>query len=130
MSTPTTIKEPQVIDLPVAPEHSLALVDAESPIPSSNLGDTVRASWNFSKHQLLANIAHCSAEGKEALVSAFMWCIDPMHPVHQKDFSVRVGYSHNTIWKIFQGKYTHPDGTRLDVPRKLIEAIRAHSPRD
>jgi hypothetical protein len=41
----------------------------------------VRASWNFSLDKLRTNIAHCSPEGKEALVSAFLWCIDSRHPV-------------------------------------------------
>jgi DNA transposition AAA+ family ATPase len=114
----------ELTDILPATENAPVENDA-TPIPAHNLGDTVRASWNFSKHQLVANIAHCSPEGKEALVTAFMWCIDPMHPVHQKDFAARVGYSSNTVWKIFQGKYTAPDGTRLDVPRKLIDAIRS-----
>lgn len=115
-------------DLSEKTNINLTVVDTplDETIPAGNTGDNNRASWNFSLHQLRANIAHCSPEGKDALVSAFLWCIDATHPVHRKDFSQAVNYNENTIWKIFQGKYTHPsDGTRLDVPKQLIASIKS-----
>jgi DNA transposition AAA+ family ATPase len=120
MIRPTLLEEKPALHLEVIdPPADTAVV------PEANTGDNVRASWNFSLHQLRANIAHCSPEGKEALVAAFLWCIDPMHPVHRKEFSRRVDYNENTIWKIFQGKYRSPDGnTLLDVPKPLIKGIR------
>ena len=94
-----------------------------------NLGDTVRASWTFSLDAIRANIAYMSPEAKELLVWAFTWCTDPAHPIRMEEFCERVDYSKNTLWKIYSGKYVHPDSTAdskrlMDAPEKLIKAIR------
>jgi DNA transposition AAA+ family ATPase len=100
----------------------------ENPTPDTdttlvNTGDNVRASWNFSLHDVRVNMAHCKPEAKEALISAFLWCIDPKHPVSRYEFAQAVGYDPTTIYKIFAGKYTkHGTGERLDVPSKLLSA--------
>lgn len=94
-------------------------------IPEVHSGDNVRASWPFSLHQIRSNISHCSTEGKEAMVSAFLWCTDPKHPVSRNDFAHRVGYSGNVIYKVLSGKYRHPsEGTQMDVPAKLVKATK------
>ncbi len=94
-------------------------------IDPARTGNTVRASWAISLDNLRSNIAHCAPEGKELLVSSFLWCIDHKHPVTREEFATKVGYSANVIYKIMQGKYTHPQtGERLDIPEKLIKAMR------
>lgn len=93
-------------------------------IPETYAGDNTRASWPFSLHQIRANITHCSPEGKEALVSAFLWCNDAKHPIVKSEFCRRVGYSENVIYKLLSGKYVHPESHRqLDVPKDLVVAI-------
>lgn len=93
-------------------------------VSEQHAGDTVRASWPFSLHQIRINIAHCAPEGREALVSAFLWCTDPKHPIRRDEFSRRVGYSDNTIYRIFSGRYVHAETKRqLDVPDDLVKAI-------
>ena len=88
-------------------------------------GDNVRASWPFSQDSIRANIAHCSPEGKEALISAFLWCIDPAHPMRKEDFAARVGYSDNVLYKLYTGRYVDPKTEeKYDVPPALIKAIR------
>lgn len=94
-------------------------------VKDTYVGDTVRASWPFSLHTIRANLAHCRPEGREALVSAFLWCIDSKHPVAKPDFAKRVGYSENAIYRMLSGKYIAADDKRqLDVPDELIKAIR------
>ena len=89
-------------------------------------GDTPRASWRFSLHQIRVAISHCSPEGRETLVSAFLWCTDAKHLVRIEDFAKRVGYSQNTIYKLMTGKYIHAtSGERLDVPSDLVKSIHA-----
>lgn len=95
-----------------------------APLPEANVGDTVRASWPFSLHDIRSNIAHCSNEGKEALIAAFLWCIDPRHPMHRAEFARRVGYSGNTIYQLYTGRYADPSGKQYDVPAELIKNIR------
>lgn len=87
-------------------------------------GDNVRASWPFSLHTLRSNLSHCAAEGREAVVGAFLWCVDNKHPVGREEFSRRVGYAPNTIYKVCAGKYRAPDGTQLDVPADLVKSIK------
>lgn len=94
-----------------------------------NAGNTVRASWPFSLDNVRANIAYMSPEAKELLVWAFTWCLDPAHPISLDEFCERVGYAKNTVWKIYSGKYTHPESTpelkkMMDAPEKLLKAIR------
>src|SRR6185295_4107532 len=69
-----------------------------------NAGDTVRASWPFSLDNIRSNIAYMSPEAKELLVWAFTWCVDSAHPVSLDEFSSRVGYSRNLVWKLYSGK--------------------------
>lgn len=98
---------------------------AEKHVPEIFTGDTVRASWPFSLQSIRSNIHHCSPEGREALISAFLWCIDPKHPVRRADFARAVGYSENTIYKIYTGKYVDAaNGRQLDVPAKLVTSIK------
>ena len=87
-------------------------------------GNPVRASWNFSLDNIRSAIARYSPEAKEALVSAFLWCIDPAHPLAKPDFASRVGTSDNTVYKIYTGKYRHPEtGDQLQPSADLIKAI-------
>lgn len=92
--------------------------------PEQYTGDTVRASWPFSLHTIRSNMGHCSPDGREVLISAFLWCTDAKHPVHRDEFCRRVGYSPNTIYKILSGKYRGPDGEQLDIPSDLTTATR------
>jgi DNA transposition AAA+ family ATPase len=95
------------------------------PAGESNQGNTVRASWCFSLDSIRTNIAHCAPIAKDLLVWCFLWCIDDKHPIRLEEFCERVGYAPNTIYKIFRGKYLHPEsGARLDVPEKLVKAMR------
>jgi DNA transposition AAA+ family ATPase len=97
-----------------------------TPVSEQHAGDSIRASWPFSLHQIRINIAHCEAEGREALVSAFLWCNDSKHPIRRDEFSRRVGYSENTIYRIFSGRYIHAETKRqLDVPEDLVKAIHS-----
>lgn len=96
------------------------------PVLEKNAGDTVRASWPFSLHQIRSNISHCSPEGKEALVSAFLWCTDSKHPIAKSEFARRVQYSENTIYRLLSGKYVDSETKRqLDVPDGLIKGINS-----
>jgi DNA transposition AAA+ family ATPase len=97
---------------------------AETSVPENHSGDNVRASWPFSLHHIRSNIAHCNPEAKEALVSAFLWCSDAKHPVDRATFARRIGYSPNTVYKLYSGKYRDQDGNQLDVPDKAVSAIR------
>ncbi|QYM80259.1 ATP-binding protein [Horticoccus luteus] len=92
----------------------------------ANQGNTVRASWRFSLDTLRANIQYMEPEAKELLVWAFTWCIDQEHSIDFASFCDRVGYNTNTIYKLYSGKYKHPETGRLmDAPEKLVKAIRA-----
>jgi len=91
----------------------------------TNQGDTVRASWRFSLDAIRGNIAYMSVEAKDLLVWAFNWCIDPAHPLRFADYCDRIGYSENTVYKIYSGKYRHPETNKLmDAPEKLVKALR------
>jgi DNA transposition AAA+ family ATPase len=88
-------------------------------------GDNVRASWPFSLHTIRVNMSHCSPEGKEALISAFLWCTDAKHPVSRDEFATRVDYSANVIYKLLSGKYLHPETKKqMDIPVDLVRAIK------
>lgn len=90
-----------------------------------NQGDTLRASWKFSLDAIRNNISHMGTEAKDLLVWSFNWCIDSAHPQHFTDFCERIGYAENTIYKIYSGKYRHPETNRLmDAPEKLVKALR------
>lgn len=88
-------------------------------------GQSVRAGWNFSTDQIRKNLSHCTAEARDTMVQAFLWCIDERHPVTRQEFAEAVGFSWNVIWKIYNGTYTNPEtGARYDVPAKLAKAAR------
>lgn len=91
-----------------------------------NQGDTVRASWPFSTDTIRGNISHVSPDARELLLWAFQWCIDPTHPLRFDEFADRVGYSTNTLYKIYSGRYLHPQSrSRMDAPDKLVSNIRS-----
>jgi len=90
-----------------------------------NMGNTPRASWNISADNLRKNISHMRPEAKELLMWSFNWCIDPQHPITLPEFAERVGYSKNTCYKIFTGKYVHAEsGARLDINDRLLKELR------
>ena len=99
------------------------IVPAEQQL-APNTGNNVRASWNFSLHDVRVNMAHCSPERRKLLIDSFLWAIDPRHPVTLAEFADAVGYDKTTVARIFQGKYTGPDGKRLDVPEKMAKGAR------
>jgi DNA transposition AAA+ family ATPase len=91
-----------------------------------NQGDNVRASWRFSLDNIRSNTAYMSPEAKELLAWAFLWCTDKAHPIFFEDFCARAGYNTNTIYKLYSGKYKHPEsGLKMDAPEKLLKAIKS-----
>lgn len=125
MITPNSPHEPG------APEKQ-AGEDADQQVESAlqNVGNTARASWPFSLDNVRANIAYMSPEAKELLVWAFTWCTDPAHAIRFDEFCERIGRDKNTLWKIYSGKYTHPDSTKdkprlMDASGALLAAIRS-----
>ncbi len=98
---------------------------AEDERPQPIGGDNVRATWKFSLHDVRMNMSHCGAEAKAVMIEAFLWCIDPAHPVTLQEFAKAIGYDPTTVWKVLAGKYKAPgDGTRLDVPAKMVKNTR------
>jgi DNA transposition AAA+ family ATPase len=88
-------------------------------------GDSVRASWPFSLHDVRTNMAHCAPEAREIVISAFLWCIDPAHPVTIDEFAKAIKYDRTTVWKVLAGKYKHAiSKARLDVPPKMVSSAR------
>jgi DNA transposition AAA+ family ATPase len=85
-------------------------------------GNNVRSTWQFSLHDVRINMSHCAAEAKAVMIEAFLWCIDPQHPITRQEFAKAIGYDPTTVWKVYAGKYNAPDGTRLDVPSKMLKA--------
>lgn len=90
----------------------------------TNLGSTVRASWQFSLDDVRQNIAQYPEDASNALVAAFLWCIDPRHPLAKPDFARRVGASDNLLYKLYTGKYRSPEGEQLFPADELIKAIQ------
>ncbi len=89
--------------------------------PSQN---TARETWQFGLDSLRQNISSYPQDAQDALVSAFLWCTDPAHPVAKPDFAIRVRSSDNTIYKILAGKYRHPEtNATLPPSPSLIRAI-------
>ncbi len=106
-------------------EAGVVLANGDAGVLEKFQGDNVRASWPVSLHTLRVNISHCSPEGRDALVSAFLWCIDSKHPMRKEEFARRCGYSDNVIYKLLCGKYLHPTTHRqMDVPADLIQSIK------
>lgn len=96
--------------------------DDATQAPAQYTGNNVRASWPFSLHNVRANMTHCTPDRREAMITAFLWCIDEAHPVDRSAFSARIGYSENAVYKVYAGKYRNPDGTQLDIPDKMAQA--------
>jgi DNA transposition AAA+ family ATPase len=95
------------------------------PLVQQNNGNTARASWNFSLDAVRANLAHCMAERKEAMISAFLWCIDPAHPVTIDEFAKASNQPKSTILKVFAGHYRHPvTKVRLEIPEDMAAGAR------
>src|ERR1700731_282529 len=91
----------------------------------SHTGNNVRATWQFSLHDIRANMSHCSAEAKAVMIEAFMWCIDTAHPITRQEFAKAIGYDPTTVWKVYAGKYKDPKSdARLDVPAKMLKAAK------
>src|SRR4051812_25522225 len=86
--------------------------------------DNVRMTWKFSLHDVRINMSHCAAEAKAVMIEAFLWCIDPAHPVTLQEFAKAISYDPTTVWKVLAGKYKAVDGTRLDVPPKMVKNAR------
>ena len=96
-----------------------------APVPQANTGNNVRASWNFSLDDIRANTARYTAEAKDLLVAAFLWCNDDKHPLAKPDFAERVNSSDNTLYKIYTGKYRHPEtNAQLQPSEELLGRIR------
>ena len=93
--------------------------------PETNSGNNVRASWNFSLHDIRVNLAHCSHEAKEALVACFLWSIDPKHPVTRQEFAAAIGADPSTVYRLYAGKYINSTTReRLEAPAKLVQAAK------
>jgi DNA transposition AAA+ family ATPase len=88
-----------------------------------NLGNTVRASWNFSLDAVRQNIAYMAAREQEALVSALLWCNDTLHPLTKPDFAKRVKCSDNLLYKLYTGTYKNEAGERLHPAEDLVSNI-------
>jgi DNA transposition AAA+ family ATPase len=93
-------------------------------IPSNNAGVTIRSSWNFSVDNIRSDCARYDNEAKDALISAFLWCNDPRHPLSKPDFARRIGASDNLLYKLYTGKYRGPNGEQLEPSPELIKSIR------
>lgn len=93
-------------------------------IPPKNVGLNNRSTWRYSLDDIRSNIASYNPEAKGVLVSAFLWCIDPRHPITQADFAKRVGSSENTLYKLYTGKYNHPEsGEKMGPSAELVRNI-------
>ena len=89
-----------------------------------------RASWQFSLDTIQQTLSPYVPRARQALISAFLWCTDPLHPHDKKDFATRIGSSDNTLYKIYTGKYRYPDGHAkagqiIHPSDKLIASIEA-----
>lgn len=113
-------------DIPAPDNAPDAAPDPGETLAMANAGNTARASWRISLHDIRVNLAHCRHDAKEAMVSCFLWCIDPRHPVTANEFAAAVEYDVTTIYRIYAGKYLNPaTRERLDVPPKLVGAAKA-----
>lgn len=85
-------------------------------------GANARASWRFSGDHIQQALAHCTPERKEALIWCFHWCI--RREIGFSDFAKQVGYAENTLYKIYTGRHTDPNGGgQYDIPEKLHTAV-------
>ncbi len=104
------------------PSKALAPIPAEPPQP--NVGSTVRASWNFSSDDIRANTAQYPESARSALLSLFMWCNDPRHPMAKPDAARRIGASDNLLYKLYTGKYRNEQGEQLTPAPELVKSIQ------
>lgn len=94
-------------------------------LPEQYSGDNVRASWPFSLDAIRSHLAHCTPDRKEAMISVFLWCTDPKHPVTRNDFCDASGIDRNTLYKVLTGRYRHPASDKqLDIPTEVAKAAR------
>jgi DNA transposition AAA+ family ATPase len=89
-----------------------------------HVGDTVRASWNYSADNIRANTAHMKAQETELLISLFRWCIDPRHPVKQEDAAAKIGCSSQLIYQLMTGKYRNPDKSPKGPSTDFMKNVR------
>ena len=103
-----------------------------APAPQ-NQGNAVRASWRFSADTIRANIAYMAAETQDLLIWQFTWCIDSAHPLRFEELADRIGIGSNTLYKIYAGKYKHPEknpekpnyGKLMSPSEKMVKAMRS-----
>lgn len=113
----------KTIELPPT-RPSLTEDASTAPLPAASIGNNIRASWNFSLDNIRGDIARYSPEAKQALTALFRWCIDPLHPMSKPDVARRLNTSDNTLYKLYTGKYRHPQtGEQLGPSAELIIAI-------
>lgn len=104
-----TAKEPLVPDLEASLNHD-----------TSN----VKTTWPFSLDNVRQNLAAHPEDVRDLMIDAYLWCIDPAHPVTRHDFAVEVDYSENTIWRIYSGQYRTPkSGATQPIAIDLISAV-------
>lgn len=96
----------------------------ESDRPLQNSGNNVRASWPISLDNLHTNLSHCDQEAKELLISCFRWCIDDAHPITRHEFANAVDVDPTTVSRLIGGTYRNAAGERLDIPKKMVPAMR------
>lgn len=91
----------------------------------TNMGNTVRSTWRFSADAVRTNIAYMSPEAKDLLIWCFTWCIDTAHPLRFEEFCGRLELSPNTVYKIYSGKWLHPQTKApMDLSEKVLKALR------
>lgn len=96
----------------------------DTPEPQPKPG-TIRATWQFSQDDIRQNCAQYPDDARDALISLFLWCIDPRHPMPKPDAARQVGASDNLLYKLYTGKYRDADGRQLFPAADLISNIRA-----
>jgi len=107
------------------PDASALIPSEDHALAPRNSGGTVRQTWNFSSHDVKANLSHCEPERRQILVDCFLWSINSNHPFTLADFAEAVGYDKTTITRLYTGKYTsHQTGARLEIPEKLAKSAR------
>lgn len=94
--------------------------------PSESMGDTVRASWNFSLDKIQQATAHFTTEERETLIAFYRWCIDPQHPLRRDEAARRVGCSGNLIYQLLTGIYRDPDEIDPETRRIITKGALRH----
>jgi DNA transposition AAA+ family ATPase len=112
------MKNDEAGQMPETPENEPAPSTTEN-------GDNIRASWNYSLDNIRKETAYMTAPARQALVDLFLWCVDAKHPHHQEDVVRRLGTSRSTLYKLYTGKYRLTrNEPKLDPPAALVKAIR------